>query len=198
MNDLPSQNVNRAEEDEQNVFSWFPTPVLEISEKVCDRTFIEKSPYKKSKSFTVEDWQVFFGRDRLSLQLLQDLDKQDLILLLGAAESGKTSLVEAGLISRLKQNLGGDLTVVRFQPENNPFLSLFNALIEAGCDREVAQKMLLEDSSSLTVLAQTLQAKSDRYWLFFLDNLEELFESDERAKINRFLDNLTTLCDYLV
>jgi hypothetical protein len=65
-----------------------------------------KNPYLGLESYSPEDYDIFFGRERLIRQLLDCVKKNEqtgfsLTVVLGASGSGKSSLVKAGLIGKI-------------------------------------------------------------------------------------------------
>ncbi len=70
----------------------YTTPVRKPSEPELP------SPYKGLKKFELEDKDRFFGRDQLVAGLVNELERNGLVLLLGASGSGKSSVVRAGII----------------------------------------------------------------------------------------------------
>ncbi|GLY49999.1 helix-turn-helix domain-containing protein [Lentzea sp. NBRC 102530] len=58
------------------------------------------SPYVGLKAFSVDDADRFFGRERLLGKLLGKLEHHDVVLVVGASGSGKSSLLRAGLLAR--------------------------------------------------------------------------------------------------
>ncbi|MCC6168244.1 MAG: caspase family protein [Caldilineaceae bacterium] len=69
-----------------------PTPPLQPDD----------NPYLGLKSYSEADRALFFGREALADQLADDLPKRPLTIVLGASGAGKTSLVQAGLLPRLR------------------------------------------------------------------------------------------------
>ena len=59
-------------------------------------------PYKGLAYFTEADEKIYFGREKLSNQLVNRLRKTRFLALIGASGSGKSSLLRAGLIPRLR------------------------------------------------------------------------------------------------
>ena len=79
--------------------------------------------------FEPEDKDKFFGREQLITKLSKDLEQDSLILLLGASGSGKSSLVQAGIIPFLSDQWGSSkLVKLIFVPYTNPFESLCHSL----------------------------------------------------------------------
>jgi len=60
------------------------------------------NPYKLLESFSGTDRGVFAGRDRETEELLWRMERQSLIVLFGESGTGKTSLINAGLVPRLR------------------------------------------------------------------------------------------------
>jgi WD40 repeat protein len=185
--------------DGQNVFHFSPTPILDISaEPIKNRPLISTSPYRGLKPFAEKDRDYFFGRDKLIFRLLEDLCKKNLILLLGASGSGKSSVIQAGLIPRIRDNLQLKFTAIICQPDRNPFLSLFKALVQQNWNPEEAELILREEVDSLAKVFQTLQARNDgSYWLIFIDRFEELFTISTTEKTHKFIDSLIYLYNHL-
>ena len=80
------------------------------------------SPFPGLSHFTDSEAPIFFGRDAEAGTLLQRLrDGQRFIGVFGASGSGKSSLVWAGLIPRLKEIPGGEHWIwKRFTPAGHP------------------------------------------------------------------------------
>src|SRR5439155_5638201 len=60
-------------------------------------------PYPGMRAFTLDDEFPFFGRDRESDELLQHLRQSRFLAVIGGSGSGKSSLVFAGLVPRLRK-----------------------------------------------------------------------------------------------
>lgn len=62
------------------------------------------SPYKGLMPFQVADAADFYGRTRHTYQLIAKVQQEALVALIGASGTGKTSLVQAGLIHHLQND----------------------------------------------------------------------------------------------
>jgi hypothetical protein len=102
--------------------------VLEALEKRRDQKEEEpvwergKSPFPGLNAFSEEEARVFFGRNAEADQLIARLSKPDcrFLMVAGASGSGKSSLVRAGLIPRLRKGalLGSERwPIVAFTPD---------------------------------------------------------------------------------
>ncbi|MDF0676805.1 MAG: SUMF1/EgtB/PvdO family nonheme iron enzyme [Nitrospira sp.] len=94
-----------------------------------------RPPYPGLPAFQEQDAAIFFGRDkeiREGLALLNRLRQfggPRLTLMLGASGSGKSSLMRAGLLPRLKRDLRW-IVVEPFRPLKTPFDELARVLTE--------------------------------------------------------------------
>lgn len=57
--------------------------------------------YRDLRAFREEDQSLFFGRDAFANELVAAVDRQSFVAVVGASGSGKSSLVQAGLIPAL-------------------------------------------------------------------------------------------------
>jgi hypothetical protein len=61
--------------------------------EITSQPLIKGSPYLGLRKFEVDDKDKFFGRDRWIIELTNYLAKENILLLLGASGSGKSSLI---------------------------------------------------------------------------------------------------------
>jgi energy-coupling factor transporter ATP-binding protein EcfA2 len=99
-------------------------------EKINNPALMGRCPYKGLEYFNdnEEDAQFFHGRQELTQQLRQKVDKGNFLAVLGSSGIGKTSVVRAGLLYQLRQGKhlsGSDQWEIRtFRPGKNPLQSL--------------------------------------------------------------------------
>jgi WD40 repeat protein len=148
--------------------------------------FQARSPYKALKRFDVDDSEYFFGRYQLTRELQATLETSNLVLVLGASGSGKSSVVRAKLIPEFLA-AGSHRHDFVFTPKDDPFQALYESLIgrdKVGPDKnycfsEAKAQFVLEGKpkGKPDVLAQVVrQLKgNDAEWLIFIDQFEELF-----------------------
>ena len=186
------------------------TPTDQLTEQTAGITWnvAEKgSPYPGLMHFTRRFSPVFFGREVEAYELLDRLTMHEgrFLILSGDSGSGKSSLVEAGVLSRLeKRNRIGNrsLRSVRIVPSGgaDPFDALLRALRpftqSAGIDdyrlgRDLASGRRESVEVPREIFTSGLDADE---LLLFLDQMEELFTAPERqqALVSRFLSGLYT------
>ena len=158
--------------DNNTQYNTFNEIITISFDVIKTKTFNAVSPYKGLKKFqpTVTDSKHFFGRDQLIHLLTQELDQNNLLLLLGASGSGKSSVIQAGLIPRFEEKLGSNFKTFIFKPDRDPFLSLFIAFSReySQDDANIAQ---LEKEDTLIEIVKTLKPK-DHHWLIYIDQFE--------------------------
>lgn len=93
-------------------------------------------PYVGLRAFTADDHDVFCGREGEVRTLMTMLRERHLVALLGAAHSGRTSLVEAGLVGGLRRRPGEHWQVARMHAEGELWSALGAALLRAADDVE--------------------------------------------------------------
>ncbi|MFN6572476.1 eIF2A-related protein [Dendronalium sp. ChiSLP03b] len=93
-------------------------------------------PYRGLKAFGEEDAQYFYGRESLTQQLIAQLAHKSFLAVVGASGSGKSSIVQAGLIAQLrpgKQLPGSDSWLIKnLRPGANPLETLARRLGEGS------------------------------------------------------------------
>jgi hypothetical protein len=81
-------------------------------------------PYKGLLAFEPEDGDVFFGREKLVLELAEHLAQPGFLAVVGASGSGKSSLVRAGLVPELRRRSGDHLQLAIVTPGQHPLQQL--------------------------------------------------------------------------
>ncbi len=124
--------------------------------------------------------------------LVNELEQTNLILVLGASGSGKSSVVRAGLIPWLEKKHGTGFTNLTFTPDADPFESFHASLLgnkytqaEAKIAREVKAETLIQVANNLK--------QPDQFWFIFIDQFEELFTTSDENKRHEFINGLMQL-----
>jgi len=202
--------------------------VKELPKALSDlpqKDWLSTSPFVGLDAFTEQHSPVFFGRDEAIERLRETLVAQvysgrSFVLVLGASGSGKTSLIQAGLLPALRTP-GGSIVVTgssSFDLADIGGVALMSALGGALLDIEVDGEPLLTGESANSIgeaLAQTdcerivaalrltTHARLDRKVALFVDRLESIFndtaidESDRRLFLSA-LDLLASAAGVIV
>jgi WD40 repeat protein len=164
-----------------------------VEESLAEPAGEPRNPYKGLHAFKEEDVADFFGRESLTQELIEQVkhllatehperSPARLLTVIGPSGSGKSSVVMAGLLPRLRQGaVAGSEQWVYLRPMMPGTRTLEAlALTFASCFPERSVKSIredLEDESArgLHLLAtQLVQAKEQRVVLL-VDQFEELF-----------------------
>lgn len=165
--------------------------------------------YPGLTSFDVDDAAIFFGRENESMAAaetmrplrLQSAGSPKLLLITGASGSGKSSLMRAGLLARLRKDPANWITTNPFRRGGDPFLELGKALAFAyPMDRRPSSPMDLADRlrrgdahRQLITIAGELQLAWNRQGatlVLAIDQAEELLASDAGPDAAAVLDLL--------
>jgi hypothetical protein len=159
-------------------------------------------PYRALESFREEHAALFFGREAFAATLLRRVSERPLVALVGASGSGKSSVIQAGLIPLLRRQRPPERAwdIVVFRPGEAPFHRLAAGLVpllEAEKDEvdrlEAAKRLgdkLCEGAIRLADAVDRLLMKShgtDRL-LIVIDQFEELFTLTPPGPRRQFLD----------
>src|SRR5579884_1679993 len=94
----------------------------------------DRPPFPGLEAFTEQDSAVFFGRDAEVTELLDRLHPvvaaqvNRLVAVVGPSGAGKSSLVQAGVVPRLRLRRGGWIVVPPIVPGDHPLRSLARSL----------------------------------------------------------------------
>jgi WD40 repeat protein len=166
---------------------------IQISvEAVTQRPLITTSPYRGLDRFEGRDKDLFFGRDSLIKSLLEQLSASNVLLVLGASGSGKSSVVRAGLLPQLSQLIGARFRYFPFVPDVNPFESLRGALQGGGFTQTQTRELTEPKPDTPAKVISALQRAGEQ-WLFFVDQFEEIFTVTEEKWRANFIAALTRI-----
>ena len=160
----------------------FLTPGHQINLPPAPSLDKSQNPYRGLKSFEEQHSQLFFGRTELIEKLQNFVKTQPLTVVLGASGSGKSSLVKAGLIPKLKQETKDKWCILSpIRPGEKPFQALNNALL-----RESLPKIGLQNKQKTLAQSIAVWAKHNpnSQLLIFIDQTEEIITlcQDEKQR----------------
>ena len=180
-----------------------------VATGITANTPLPASPYRGLYAFQEEDAPYFFGRERAIETLYGQLTTQPLVGLLGASGSGKSSVVLAGLLPRLRASAGraqgpplphgdGHWTILSLRPGARPLASLATALTHQLAPADTTAEELLRQSKKLAeallvgdLLLRDILERLPSPLLLILDQFEELFTLvHDPAERQQFLAHL--------
>jgi WD40 repeat protein/DNA-binding SARP family transcriptional activator len=153
-----------------------------------------RNPYKGLRPFTETDGADFFGRSALIDELTQAVEAHPLVAVVGPSGSGKSSVVRAGLIPRIRSAPPGvgRWLVTDMIPGSFPFEELAASLMRVAVEHPpgLVDRLTSDEDGLLRVVSQFLPADDSRL-LLIIDQFEELFTAvvSERTRA-LFLDSL--------
>ncbi|MFT5135700.1 MAG: hypothetical protein ACI8XV_000726 [Arenicella sp.] len=178
-----------------------------------------ESPYLGLAAFHEKHAPIFFGREQESHAGVELLKRgsPSLIMTIGGSGSGKSSLVRAGILPRLRQTPDQWLIIEPFRPGLDPFLELADAIVRSyqryapdktdhiGNANELAQRLALSAGHGDVddaVAEETQALTDDERVQRLLSQLEELHmqpPSNAHGQFLKFLDwsldDLKRICE---
>jgi WD40 repeat protein/class 3 adenylate cyclase len=151
-----------------------------------------RNPYKGLRAFAEGDAEDFFGREALTEHLVARLAETRFLAVVGPSGSGKSSVVRAGLVPRLRQGaLAGSEKwhVVEMFPGAYPLEELEAALLRtADTAPSGVLEQLEQDERGLLRAVKRLFADDDSELVLVVDQLEEVFTLvEDEARRTQFL-----------
>ncbi|MEM6450653.1 MAG: caspase family protein [Cyanobacteria bacterium P01_D01_bin.105] len=165
-------------------------------------------PYQGLRAFGEADAAFFFGRDALAQRLLQAVNHHSFLAVVGASGSGKSSVVQAGLMAQLKQGKripGSDHWHIRsMRPGNNPLQTLAQVMTDGGGktadtfatakdektkDEKTKERLQMEGLLHLGTegFVQWLRIRPEPIVVLVIDQFEELFTLTSEPERQAFL-----------
>ena len=160
------------------------------------------NPYRGLESFEEVHQHLFFGRKQLIQELQEFVESHALTVVLGASGTGKSSVVKAGLVPALKQNLDIDGNPIwQVLPIVRPGVTPLKAVTQVFGSHDLGRTLDSQPASAWgetlkTYLQQWQQQHSNQKLLLVIDQAEELFSlCREGAQRQQFLAILAELLE---
>lgn len=138
-----------------------------------------RNPYKGLRAFAEDDAGDFFGREVLTEHLVERLEQTRFLAVVGPSGSGKSSVVRAGLVPRIREGaLPGSERwhVVEMFPGAYPLEELEAALLHVadGAPAGLLEQLEKDERGLLRTVKQIL-ADNESEFVLVVDQLEEVF-----------------------
>lgn len=149
------------------------------------------NPFPGLRPFTMDECHLFFGREGQVDDILQKLAKHRCVTIMGYSGSGKSSLMNCGVVPVL---LGGFMThtsphwaVISTRPGATPIHNLTNAVVnflaqhgridqkDIQIHQSIINSVLRSGPDGLIEVCRYIQAKEGENIFFLIDQFEEIF-----------------------
>ncbi len=187
----------------QGVIEVVPNQVGIQASQRADSFDLGVCPYMGLRAFGLEQSQYFYGREALTQQLIERLRHEPALAVVGASGSGKSSVLQAGVLGQLyqgKQIPGSEQWWIRAtRPGATPLKALAQRLVDSGTERERAyqamqiEAMLYQGSDGFV---EWLRSRPEPLVLLVIDQFEELFTLAAASDRQPFLDLLLEAVHY--
>ena len=167
-------------------------------------------PYRGLAVFREQDAPLFFGRSRLTAELLERLRAHPFLAVVGASGSGKSSVIRAGVMAALKGDAaaaGGrapdgshEWAYVTITPTDNPLerlaVALTSDLVTSGETRAIIHDLSDNPATLRLAIRKYLDRLGHPRLFLFVDQFEELYTaSKDEAQRRAFIDGLLSAVD---
>ena len=145
------------------------------------------NPYKGLRAFDEADARDFHGREAVVDRLVALVHERRFVVVVGPSGSGKSSLVRAGLVPRLRAERR---LVAMAVPGARPVEEIAEALVQVAVEQPVGLTECLLDAGSLAGAIARLLPDDAGELVLVLDQFEELWTLADPAVRDRLLDAL--------
>ena len=128
-----------------------------------------KSPFKFLDSYTKEDREIFFGREKEIEELYHRLFESRILLVYGESGTGKSSLINCGLLNKLHDNEHLPLYIRRSDNILESLSEAINILLQESIPRQLLTALLFKKA------LREISDYTHKQLFFIFDQFEELF-----------------------
>jgi len=155
---------------------------------------MQKSPFKFLDSFTKDDRDIFFGRDKEIEELHSRVFESKILLVYGTSGTGKSSLINCGLANRISD---ADWLPVSIRRGNDINFSLIDALSKNALTKAPFEKALRSEriSYNLEKLLRSVYLDHFKPVFMIFDQFEELFIFGSKEEKNELILNIARVID---
>ncbi|MDZ7955027.1 caspase family protein, partial [Nostoc sp. DedQUE09] len=154
----------------------------------------DECPYQGLKAFEAEQKQFFFGRKQVVRKILGKLAQKPLVPIIGPSGSGKSSVVQAGLIPELDDRVWQILPPIKpgFQPLQE-LRAVLKAFFPGARKEKLLWELITNEPNPLPVILEHLTGAEK--FLLVVDQFEELFTVSVAEEKQRFIELLTQVVE---
>jgi WD40 repeat protein len=148
---------------------------------------MQKSPFKFLDSYTKEDREIFFGREREIEELYHKVFESKIMLVYGVSGTGKSSLINCGLSNKFSET---DWLPLNIRRGSNILESLASSIRTASITPQTGE---IKSSSQFRKAIRSLYLDHYKPIYFIFDQFEELFifgNKDEKKAVIQIIKSL--------
>jgi WD40 repeat protein/uncharacterized caspase-like protein len=160
-------------------------------------------PYMGLKAFNQASSEYFYGRETLVQKLVNQISHKTSIAVVGASGSGKSSVVQAGLMAQLRQGKqipGSDRWWLGcFRPGSEPVQALARLLTDSSERQSLAQQQLQIEGllyQGVEGFVRWLRTRTEAMVVLVIDQFEELFTLAGESERQEFLELILGAVEY--
>jgi len=154
------------------------------------------TPYPGLRPFDQDEWPIFFGRERITCDMIDRLSTTQIIVIHGASGCGKSSFVRAGILAQLSRQCareGWQWQTAEMRPGSSPLWNLAEALARIKYPNNdcplieqvrSVRKQLNIGRAAFARIAEDLHLGPKRQVCILLDQFEELFRFVEEIGLD--------------
>jgi len=154
------------------------------------------TPYPGLRPFDQNEWPIFFGRERITCEMVDRLSAAQIIVIHGASGCGKSSFVRAGILAQLARQCareGWQWQTAEMRPGGSPLWNLAEALArikypdnDSPLIEQIrsVRKQLNIGRGAFARIAEDLHLGPKRQVCILLDQFEELFRFVEEIGLD--------------
>lgn len=148
-------------------------------------------PYRGLFAFREEDAPFFYGRENFTQTLIEAIQRCELVSVIGASGSGKSSVVFAGLVTKLRQQ--GSWKIVAFRPGQRPFQAIATSWVMLRASDQsqaeqlqsvlqLAEAWRTDEAALYTAMEEVVWESPGTRVLLVVDQFEELYTQCQDAQ----------------
>lgn len=148
-----------------------------------------KSPFKFLDSFTKDDREIFFGREKEIEELYQRIFRSKIMLVYGVSGTGKSSLINCGLANKFRDE---DWLPVNVRRGKNILENMYAAIVAASL---TPKSQFAASETQFRKYVKSLYLDHYKPIYFIFDQFEELFIFGTKEEKSQFVKVIKTLVD---